>query len=276
MVGVALHAAGVSSAIGDGRSTLAARDKRYDTVHIGFTNTLAASGSGSAYALSENHLYTVEAFDEYFDHLRPGGMPEHLAALPLHRRGGAAGDRADARGAARARRRRVRRVNVVVLLGKARERLLRDGARPSSNRSRRASSPWCAELAPVRDHALPGEDTGVVYAPGGPYKREWVGPAQASDLDSWCASYRSNVCAPTDDKPFFLNPTRLGDVFESAPPGATFLSRTPFFILLAVLGILLRAVAGGVRPAAVPWCGDPAAPAHRVARLLRVDRPRAS
>ena len=64
----------MSSAIGDGRSTLAARDKKYDTVHIGFTNTLAASGSGSAYALSENHLYTVEAFQEYFDHLKPGGM----------------------------------------------------------------------------------------------------------------------------------------------------------------------------------------------------------
>ena len=63
----------VSAAIGDGRSTLAARDTRYDAINIGFTNTLTAS-AGQAYALAENNLYTVEAFHEYFDHLRPRGV----------------------------------------------------------------------------------------------------------------------------------------------------------------------------------------------------------
>jgi hypothetical protein len=33
-----------------------------------------ASTAAGAYALSENNLYTVEAFREYFDHLRPNGM----------------------------------------------------------------------------------------------------------------------------------------------------------------------------------------------------------
>ena len=41
-----LHAARRDVAIGDGRSTLAARDTKYDTMNIGFTNTLAASGRG--------------------------------------------------------------------------------------------------------------------------------------------------------------------------------------------------------------------------------------
>ena len=227
---------GVSSAIGDGRSTLAARDKKYDTVHIGFTNTLAASGSGSAYALSENHLYTVEAFQEYFDHLKPGGV---LNISRPYRFTGEEALRATVLMLESLRERGVDQPerNVVVLLGKA--------ANGYFGTVLAKLEPFSEEelalirrLAPMRDHAS-GEDTGVMYMPGGPFRREWAGLAQATDLDAWCSSYRSNVCAPTDDKPFFLNPTRLGDVFESAPPGATFLSRTPFFILLAVLGILL-------------------------------------
>jgi hypothetical protein len=227
----------VSSAIGDGRSTLAARDKRYDTVHIGFTNTLAASGSGSAYALSENHLYTVEAFQEYFDHLKPGGL---LNISRPYRFTGEEALRATVLMLEALRERGVDDPsrNVVVLLGKA-----RNGYFGTVLGKLTPFTPGELELvrrlAPVRDHADAADDAGVMYAPGGPYRREWVGLAQAGDLDAWCASYRSNVCAPTDDKPFFLNPTRLGDIFESAPPGATFLSRTPFFILLAVLGILL-------------------------------------
>ena len=227
---------GVSSAIGDGRSTLAARDTKYDTVHIGFTNTLAASGSGSAYALSENHLYTVEAFQEYFDHLKPGGL---LNISRPYRFTGEEALRATVLMLEAMRERGVRDPSrhVVVLLAKARNGYY-GTVLAKLEPFTRAELAVVRRLAPQRDHAV-GEDTGVMYAPGGPYRREWASLARARDLDAWCSSYRSNVCAPTDDKPFFLNPTRLGDIFKAAPPGATFLSRTPFFILLAVLGILL-------------------------------------
>src|SRR5256885_4912305 len=33
-----------------------------------------ASTAAGAFALSENSLYTVEAFEEYFQHLKPDGM----------------------------------------------------------------------------------------------------------------------------------------------------------------------------------------------------------
>jgi hypothetical protein len=79
----------------------------------------------------------------------------------------------------------------------------------------------------------------VAFAPGGPNRLAWAGLAAARSPDAFCAGYRSNVCPSTDDTPFFLNPTRLSDVFEAAPPGATYLSRAPFFVLLAVLGIVL-------------------------------------
>src|SRR5260370_41374312 len=35
---------------------------------------MRASAAAGAFALSENNLYTVNAFREYFDHLKPDGM----------------------------------------------------------------------------------------------------------------------------------------------------------------------------------------------------------
>jgi hypothetical protein len=78
----------------------------------------------------------------------------------------------------------------------------------------------------------------VAFAPGGPYAREWRWLATAPGIQDFCNAYRSNVCAPTDDRPFFLNPTRFQDLFRAPPPGAQFLGRTPFLMLLGVLGIL--------------------------------------
>jgi len=59
--------------VGDGRSYLRSSPDRYDVVQMTLVDTWASTAAG-AYALSENNLYTVEAFREYFDHLRPDGM----------------------------------------------------------------------------------------------------------------------------------------------------------------------------------------------------------
>ena len=59
--------------MGNGRAILSASSAKYDEVHIGFTDTLSGS-SADAFALSEENLYTVQAFQEYYDHLEPGGI----------------------------------------------------------------------------------------------------------------------------------------------------------------------------------------------------------
>ena len=64
---------GVHTVVGDGRSVLARRSTRYRVIHIGFTDTLTANAA-TAFALTEDNLYTVEAFKEYFDHLTPNGV----------------------------------------------------------------------------------------------------------------------------------------------------------------------------------------------------------
>ncbi len=57
----------------EARSHLARSDERYDIIQISLIDTWAATAAG-AFALSENSLYTVEAWDTFLDHLAPNGV----------------------------------------------------------------------------------------------------------------------------------------------------------------------------------------------------------
>ena len=57
----------VEVVVNEGRHTLSARDERFDTIVMHAIDTFTASAAG-AYSLSENHLYTVEAFRSYYQH----------------------------------------------------------------------------------------------------------------------------------------------------------------------------------------------------------------
>lgn len=220
---------GVSVAIGDGRSLLAAREDRYDVVHIGFTDTLSAS-SAAGFALTEANLYTREAFAEYLEHLTPRGI---LAVTRLHRLVGEealrttvlaldALERAGLREPAR---------GVVVLLG-------RDffGELYGTVLARR--EPWTdEELARIRRLA-DERGEGVAFAPGGPYRLEWADLAAATDHHAFCRAHRSNVCPPTDDRPFFFNMTRLGALL-APPEEQAFFDTDPLLVLAVTLAILV-------------------------------------
>lgn len=59
--------------IGDGRSWVRNSREQFDVLQMTLVDTWASTAAG-AFALSENNLYTVEAFREYFDHLKPDGI----------------------------------------------------------------------------------------------------------------------------------------------------------------------------------------------------------
>jgi hypothetical protein len=59
--------------VSDGRSFVRNSSDRYDVLQMTLVDTWASTAAG-AFALSENNLYTVQAFREYFDHLKPDGM----------------------------------------------------------------------------------------------------------------------------------------------------------------------------------------------------------
>src|SRR5271165_7097891 len=59
--------------VSDGRSFIRDSRDKYDVLQMTLVDTWASTAAG-AFALSENNLYTVEAFREYFEHLKPDGM----------------------------------------------------------------------------------------------------------------------------------------------------------------------------------------------------------
>ena len=242
---------GVSVDIGDGRSRLAARDTQYDVIHIGFTDTLSAN-SAAGFALTEANLYTLEAYEEYFDHLKPGGI---LNVTRLHRLVGDEALRATVLALEALKREGVEHPerNVVVLLG-------HDIFNELFGTVLARREPWtAAELRAIRRMARERGD-GVAFAPGGPYRLEWADLARAPDHESFCRDYRLDVCPPTDERPFFFNMTRLSGLLDK-PPAGYFFATDPLRILAVTLVILallcalafglpLRLMPRGVRPPA--------------------------
>jgi hypothetical protein len=217
----------VSTTIGDGRSVLAARNTTYNTVHIGFTNTLSGS-SAAGYALTENNLYTVEAFQEYLEHLEPDGV------LNVSRVRHFAGDealRATVLALAALERVGVEHPerNVVVVLGSD---LFGEPTGTILVRPRPYTSD---ELDLVRSLAAERGE-GLAFAPGGPYLHEWEGLGKASNWRSFCRGYRFDVCPSADDKPFFFNQSRLSQLGTSS---AYAYSSDPFQVLVITLGVLV-------------------------------------
>jgi len=217
----------VHTRIGDGRTALVEGDADYEVVHLGFADTLSA-GSAQAFTLSENNLYTVEAFDEYFDHLRPDGV---LAVSRPRRLVGDEGLRVTVLALETLRERGVEHPerNVVVVMGRD---ILNELYATTLARKR----PWTqAELARLR--VLAGvRGKGVAFAPGGPYQYEWADLAKAPSARAFCEGYRLDVCAPTDDKPFFFQMRRLGSL--GADDAGYIYAAEPFLVLIVTFAIL--------------------------------------
>lgn len=63
----------VEAVLSEGRNYISRTDQKFDVIFLGFVDSWAAVASGGL-SLSENYLYTVEAFREYYRHLAVGGM----------------------------------------------------------------------------------------------------------------------------------------------------------------------------------------------------------
>jgi hypothetical protein len=234
---------GVHTTIGDGRAVLRSRDTRYDVIHVGFTDTLSAD-SAQGFALAENNLYTLEAFDEYWDHLTPGGV---LNVSRLRELVGEEALRVTVLTLASLERRGFDDPlrHVVVLRG-----VDLFGAEFGTVLAR--ENPWTdAELAEIRELARErsgsearrtGAEPVVLLAPDGEAVGEWAELRDASSVDAFCASYRVDVCAPTDDRPFFFNMRRPSQIFTSAE---RIDDTDPVRILVLTAAILLVLAAAG-------------------------------
>ncbi len=57
----------------EGRNFISRTDRRFDVIVLGFVDSFASVASGGL-SLSENYLYTTEAFRAYYEHLTDGGL----------------------------------------------------------------------------------------------------------------------------------------------------------------------------------------------------------
>jgi hypothetical protein len=181
----------------DGRSFVRRSRDRYDVIQASLVDTWAATAAG-AYTLTENSLYTTDAFDDYVDHLTDNGMLTisrwmfdglrlvSLVQESFARRGLDARERIAI----------VRFDRVMTMLVK-REPF---------------SAAEIARLAGVSRDL----DFEIIYLPGVTTAAPPPGPAGdfarlilAPDRHAFYRSYPLDITPVGDDRPFFFNTTRL-------------------------------------------------------------------
>jgi spermidine synthase len=221
----------------DGRSFLRSTPQRFDVVQMTLVDTWASTAAG-AFALSENNLYTVEAFREYFDHLKPDGMiaitrwefrqPREalrvvaVAMEALHRMGVA----------------NPARNFIVASLGS----LNQDGIPVVVLAKKTAFT--SAEEDAVAGHCERYEELDPLYLPTAPGQNPFSELIAGNDPQAFAHAYAYNVSPVGDNAPFFfftLKPSQiLGDA--SLRHGIDWKVNLGVLILLLVLVISIVAV----------------------------------
>jgi spermidine synthase len=225
----------------DGRSYVRRTPERYDVIQASLVDTWAATAAG-AYTLTENTLYTVEAFDDYLDHLTDEGMLSitrwvfdglrlvSLAQEACARRGWDAAPRLAI----------VQHDRVATFLLK---RSPFSAAEIDTLRATADRLKFRVLYAPpvngVAHEAVPDlpDDTAVEGTEVADYGRL----IRAADRESFYRAYRRDIRPTTDDRPFFFHTTKLADQFEVAF-GRTMLFGNGLSALMTLMGISVGCV----------------------------------
>jgi hypothetical protein len=245
----------VRIAVDDGRSFVRRTPERYDVIQASLVDTWAATAAG-AYTLTENTLYTVEAFNDYLDHLNDGGVLTitrwvmdglrlvSLAQEACAERGWSVTDRLAI----------VRQDRVATFLLKKTpftvaeiERLRLVSERLGFDILYAPQLPGEAAAA-IRDGWIDG-------APTGDYARLITAP----DRERFYGSYRADIRPTSDDRPFFFHTTKLSNQFDVAfgrqmlfgnglSALMTLLAISTVLVAVFVIGPLVLADRGQPRP----------------------------
>jgi len=206
----------------EARSYIARSKGRYDILQLSLTDTWAATAAG-AYALSENSLYTTEAWNSFLDHLTPTGVLTvsrwYYPSEP------AEAYRVTALAVKALRDRGIDNPRAHIYIAKG----------PTVNRVSAATI--LVSLSPFSDQDLQTllqvttqMKFDPVLTPSEAINGVFEGLVEAKDVDAYAARYRVNIAPPTDDKPFFFQMIRLNDLFHGNLPGAKYLTE-PVLVL---------------------------------------------
>jgi hypothetical protein len=199
--------------VSDGRSFVRGSSEKYQVIQATLVDTWASTAAG-AFALSENNLYTSDAFYDYLQHLTDDGVLAFTRwgfdppreSLRLVTLGMDALSRLGEKDPARH----------VIAVRQNSSQLRGYGALDTVLISRK---PFSAEdVARARQI---GEEAHLdnIYAPGDPPSNPFGQLLEAGNEQSFLDSYRYNVAPVGDDRPFFfytVQPRDLWDYFRHA------------------------------------------------------------
>jgi spermidine synthase len=242
----------VTVAIDDGRSFVRRTSERYDVIQASLVDTWAATASG-AYTLSENTLYTVEAFNDYVDHLTDTGVltitrwvSDGLRLLSLAQaasepRGWSAADRVAV----------IRHGTVATFLFKKRP-FTADDLRRLAETAHQLKF----EILYAPGVGAPIEEDLVEHTATGDYYRLMA----ARDPQAFYRSYPQDISPTTDDRPFFFHTTKIRDQFQTAFGRSMLFGNglSALLTLMAISGILVALFVVG--PLAIADRGRPRDP----------------
>ena len=194
--------------IADGRSFLRSSSSSFDVVQMTLVDTWASTAAG-AFALSENNLYTTQAFREYFDHLKPDGIIaitrwEFRQPREALRVVSVAMNTLQQLGSPD-----VSRHIIVIAAGELNE----DGIAVAVLAKK---SPFTEkEEGTVKQFLRDHPPLKLLYAPSQPGSNAFAGLLQSKDPYAFSANYAYNVAPVTDNAPFFFFTLKLRQIWHS-------------------------------------------------------------
>jgi spermidine synthase len=238
--------------VSDGRSYVRQTDGIFDVVQMTLVDTWASTAAG-AFALSENNLYTVEAFDEYFAHLKPDGM---LAITRWEFRYPREALRVVATAMESLRRAGVEDASMNVMV-------VSDGALNEDGKSvlvlAKKTTFTRAEEQAMYAHLKANPNLRLIYSPHDRSEAIGMNPKNpdvrwnpftallvSNDAKSFAKNYAFNVAPVYDDAPFFFFTVKLSQFFgarQGAERGIDWKVNMGVAVLLAVLLLSVIAVA---------------------------------
>lgn len=225
----------------DGRSFIRRTAEKYQVLQATLVDTWASTAAG-AFALSENSLYTTNAFEDYLAHLTDDGIlaftrwgfsppRESLRLLSLARVAlGKLGEHDYAKHV------------MVVREGGAKE-LAGWGARDTVVISRK---PFRADDLQRAHQAITRYGLQPVYLPDSPVANEFSQLLQTQDPKSFFDQYQYDVSPVDDDKPFFfytVQPRDLLNFLRGPSESADYKINRAVPLLFGLVGVSLAATA---------------------------------
>lgn len=206
---------GVAFEVDEARSWFARTDRKFDVIQMSLVDTWAATGAG-AFTLSENGLYTVEAWRIFLDHLNPDGVftvsrwyaPEAVAETG-----------------------RMVSLAVGTLLDLGVPEPRRHLFLASAGKIATlvvARSPLEAAALRALHRAAEDHDFAILLSPdipaASPVLRDIVAVPDRAALDAAAQDSFLDLTPPTDARPFFFNQLKVDRIFDA---GVTTLLRQP-------------------------------------------------